>query len=287
MARWFRTFAHVAFDLIAGAVLVAVAVVVVGARTSPAPTAGAPDAPPAELTAAAADVLEAVTAPGGTGVTFEIVQHSVIHAREGETLADKSTSHELGTYLESGFLVPDGFYAEMRRGPDDPDTKPDFSAGTIELRTLVRDGVTWRDDGAGWYLTDQPPGIGLDPATAALLPTLLREATDPRDVETAPVEGDEAVRTLEATAKVADIPGVIAVDLADATELTEPVALRFDDTGRLVGLTVLARNTRLTDADLLVDTVISLAYPASAPSLPEPEPRWVEPSPDPGGGLTR
>jgi hypothetical protein len=283
MAGWLRVPARLATNLLAGLVLGAVAVLVVGTRTSLAPTAGAPDAPPAELTAAAADVLEAATSPGGSGLTFEIVQRSAMHARDGETLADKTTRHDLGTYLESGVVTPDGFYAEIRRGPDDPAAKPDFGAGTSELRALVRDGKTWRDDGAGWYPTDAPPGLGLDPATAALLPTMLRAATDARDAETAPEAGDEVARTVEATAKVADIPGIIAVDLADATELTAPVALRFDDAGRLVGLTVLARNTRLVDADLLVETDITLAYPERAPALPEPEPRWVEPSPDPDG----
>jgi hypothetical protein len=77
---------------------------------------------------------------------------------------------------------------------------------------------------------------------------------------------------------VADIPGIIAVDLAEATEITTPARFAFDDTGRLVTLTILARNTLLEDHDLLVETVITFRYPTEAPDLLLPEPAYVEPT---------
>jgi hypothetical protein len=232
----------------------------------------ASDLSPDELKAVAADVLDGATTGDGTGYTFEIVQRSAIH------VADGSDAHELGTYLERGFLTPDGYFAEIRRGPDDPDAKPDFGAGTIEMRALVRDGVTWRDDGDGWYQTDKPPGLGLDPATALLLPTLLRETTAAKDEGKKPVD-DIPARVVSAEAEVADIPGVIAVDLAEFTDLTAPVELAFDEAGRLVELTVVARNTKLEGDDLIVTTVISLDYPLLEPGLPEPDPVVATPSP--------
>jgi hypothetical protein len=77
------------------------------------------------------------------------------------------------------------------------------------------------------------------------------------------------------------VPGVVAPDLADFTELLAPVELRFDDGGRLIGLTILARNTHLDVHDLVVETVITLRYPAAPAELPVPEPRYVEPPVDP------
>ncbi len=275
--------------LLIGLVTVARANLAPGRLTLLGLTAGAEDATPAELTATAADALDAATAAGGSGYTFEIVQRAAI------VFADGSEPHDLGTYLERGHAVPGGYVAEIRRGPEDPAAEVDFEAGTVELRALVREGLTWRDDGAGWYETSEPPGLGLDPVTAALLPTLLRESTELSDV-TEPSDGQApaastdpgaveptgtgdptpvppaggAARTLEATAEVTDVPGIIAVDLADSTELLEPVTFAFDDAGRLVGLTVVARNTRLETDELRVTTTMTFGYPLLAPGLPDP-----------------
>lgn len=260
---------------------------------------------PQELAAAAADLLESATATGGAGYTFEIVQHGTIVAKsdgpplEIEDPDDPTTtrtvaSHLVGTYLERGSVTPAGFHAEIRRGSDDPAASPDWDKQPMELAALVIGGTTYRNDGQGWYQTDRPPGIGLDPSTAALLPTMLRGLDGPTDAaepgaqpSASPEPGRAApdpfaaispARRLEGESNVADIPGIIAVDLADATELRGPAELAFDETGRLIGLRVLARNTHLDPHDLLVETVITFTYTAAAPELPKPEPRWVAPS---------
>jgi len=167
----------------------------------------------------------------------------------------------------------------------------EYDAATAETRrsALVRDDQAWRNDGTGWYETAQPPGIGLDPATVALLPTLLREASGAKEAQAiAPdpltelrgLDGSAtaAVRALEATVRTADIPGVIAADGEAFTEITKPATLRFDDAGRLVGLTVVARNTNMTAYDLIVETTYSFSYPDQAPTLPEPDPAYVAPA---------
>jgi len=177
----------------------------------------------------------------------------------------------------------------------------------------VLDGIAYRNDGEGWHEADRLPGIGLDPATIARLAGLVSGAADdatdiPLDVarpiderpaadaplgpETlavdaaalaAAIEGlrgpaAEPVRAMATTATVDDLPGIIAIDLAAATELLAPLELRFDEAGRLVGMTVLARNTNLEVHDLVVETVIALRYPGSPPTLPKPEPTYVAPS---------
>jgi hypothetical protein len=255
---------------------------------------GAEDATPAELTAAAADVLDAATARGGAGYTFEIVQSAAIVAREGSPgieVGDPADPakvllverHDLATYLERGVVTDAGFASEIRQGAVDGTKGDGWEAAPMELAALVVDGVTYRNDGSGWYETSQPPGIGLDPASARLLPDMLRNLE--RTTEAPAVEGttDELAelvpaRTLAGTAAVADLPGIIAVDLAEATELIEPVTLAFDADGRLIGLRAVARNIHFTAHDLLVTTVITFAYPDRAPALPEPEPTYVAPS---------
>lgn len=136
-------------------------------------TGGAPAGTPVELAAAAADLLEGTTGTGGTGYRFEIVQRSTLVARpDGPLLeipdpADRTRSLgltdriALAGLVEIGVVTPAGFYAELRAGPMTADAPVEF-AGAVLFRALVRDGVTYRDDGEGWYRTDAPPGIGLD-----------------------------------------------------------------------------------------------------------------------------
>jgi hypothetical protein len=256
---------------------------------------GASALSPSQLTAAAASALDAAYAKGGSGISFQIVQTSTIVARPGGPLVnvpdpvdrEKSLglaqSYSLSTYLESGVVTPEGFWSEIRRGPESPDAKPDFETGPAEMAALVRDGKTFRNDGSGWYETADPPGLGLDPATASLLPTLLRKATQPKDVPTGEVKdaapGAQVTRALEAMAAVTDVPGIVAVDLAEFTEVTKPAKFAFDDTGRLVALSVTARNVNLEGFDLIVVTTITFSYPAAPAELPKPEPVYVAPAP--------
>jgi hypothetical protein len=288
--------------------LVVLAVLALGAGTiavrSPAPaiitvsvadiTGGAPAGTPVELTAAAADLLEATTRAGGTGYRFEIVQRSTLVAREGGPLLDipdpadpakslgATDRYYLNGLTQIGHVTPDGFYAELRSGPPSPDAVADVAGGELQYRALVAGGVTYRDDGEGWYPTEDPPGIGLDPITASLLPRLLRAATDATERDAASlttelVTREAATRALAATAAVADLPGIIAVDGAEFTELTEPVTFTFDAAGRLSGIRAVARNTNLEGVDLIVVTEIAIAYDTVPVDLPDPVPAHPDP----------
>jgi hypothetical protein len=275
------------------------------ARTTPprtvtvpadAVTGGAPNGTPVDLKTAAAGLLEATTAKGGTGYRFEIVQRSTITARPGGPLVvipdPVDPYRSLGTadryYLagltESGYVTPAGFAMELRSGPATAEAAADVAAGELRFRALVSGGVTYRDDGEGWYETRQPPGIGLDPATAALLPRLLRNAAGAKATEVAAAVGElgradpVAVRALAATTTVADIPGVLAVDGASFTELTKPIGLTFDAAGRLAGILVTARNTNMAEYDLMVVTEITLHYDTVPKALPAPQPAYVAPA---------
>ncbi len=266
---------------------------------------GAQDASPAQLISAAAAALESATGPGGAGISFEVVQRQTIYARAdgplieipdpadpGKTLG--TTDHyEIGTLVERGSATADSFSMEILAGPL-PGRVVDYDADKAEIRrrALVRDGVAWRDDGTGWYVTDELPGIGLDPVTVESLPRLLRAATDATDrALTPPPDGlfdlpglkgpaTEPVRALGGSARVADIPAVIAADGAAFSEITNPADYRFDDAGRLVGLTVVARNTNMTTYDLMIETVYAFSYPDRPPKLPDPVPTMA-PTPAP------
>jgi len=269
-----------------------------GPRTVTVPVSavsgGAPGGTPAELKAAAATLLEATTAKGGSGYRFELVQRSTLTARPGGPRievpdpADRTKSlgstdaYYLVGLVETGYVTPAGFSMEMRAGPTSPEAKVDLAGGELLFRALVRDGVTYRDDGLGWYPTEDPPGIGLDPATAGLLPALLRHAANAENADLASAEGElgkkdgAAIRAINAAGAVADIPGVVAVDGAPFTELRKPVAFSFDAAGRLAGLVLTARNTNVAAHDLLVVTEITLHYDNVPTTLPAAEPLWLD-----------
>jgi hypothetical protein len=183
-------------------------------------SAGAAGDPSARMAAAAA-TLEHKTGAGGAGFTFEILQRSTIHARPGGPqieIPDPNDRHkslgfadtyDVGALIERGAVTPAGFTMEMRTGPapgKDPDWKSAYQFGVISSA-----GKTFRNDGIGWYPTDDAPGIGLDPRTAALLPDLLRHATAVADGGTKPINGAD-LAMVTGFAKVADVPGVIASD---------------------------------------------------------------------------
>jgi hypothetical protein len=236
---------------------------------------------PADRMAGAATILDQKTAAGGAGFTFEILQRSTIHARPGGPqieIPDPVDPHkslgfadtyDVGALIERGAVIPAGFTMEMRTGPA-PDKDPDWKSA-YQFGVTTSGAKTFRNDGIGWYRTDNPPGVGLDPRTAALLPDLLRNATAVTDAGTKPVNG-ATLPAVTGSAKVADIPGVIASDGAGFTELVAPLEFAFDDQGRLAQVHVLARNTNLDVYDLLIDTTITFAYPTTAAPLPDPSP---------------
>ncbi len=253
-----------------------------GSRPLVALGVGASDLTPAELMASAASEFERATALGGAGYTFTIVQRTSIDARPGGPLIDipdptdrhaslgQTDHYDLTSYVERGAAAPGGFWLEVRDGPV-PGAAPDFEGSAYQLGAIVRDGKTYRNEGKGWYPTSDPPGIGLDPRTASLLPTMLRSATNARSAVPGDVQPGAAV-ALQATTKVADLPGIIAVDGETFTELTKPLELAFDDQGRLTAIHAIARNTNLDDYDMVVDTVIVFSYPLFAPDIPKPDP---------------
>jgi hypothetical protein len=241
--------------------------------------------PPAEISpAAAAATLTAALASSG-GVSFSVVQHTTVHAKPGGPLLDiadpadpqkvigQTDVLEQGSYIERGGVSADGFWMELRDGPAG-DVALDFANARYEFGAIVKAGTTYRNDGAGWYPTDQPPGIGIDPATAALLPRLASHIDKAIDLPADPSLG--SIRQQAASASIADVPGLMAVDLAAVSELTGPIEYGFDDQGRLVRLHAIVRNTDVTDWDYLVDVVITFGYGDAGP-IPDPEPRYVDP----------
>ncbi len=256
-------------------------------------SAAALNADPATVKSIAADLLAATTAKGGSGYRFEIVQRSTLHAKPGgpallvpdpaDPKAQPKEADEayLIGVVETGYVTAAGFSMEMRAGPASADAPVDLASGELMFRALLRDGVTYRDDGEGWYQTDRLPGIGLDPVTAAALPWLLRHATDARDADLAAALGElgkaraTATRGITAAGTVADIPGVVAVDGASFTQITQAIDFTFDAAGRLVGLVVTARNTNATVHELAVVTEITLRYDGVPTGLPRPEPAYA------------
>jgi len=272
-------------ERLSGGVAFIAAIVVVGALASrvatPIPVAFAAPAlegtPDDQLTVAA-DTIAVATAKGGSGFTFTVVSRSTLYQKEGGPLievpdpVDPSAKPDLvstvyvGGSLADGLVTPDGYFLQLRGGPVPEKEAPDIDAAVPTLAALVKDGTTYRNDGEGWYETDLPPGIGLDEATIALLPKLLRDASSPSATEARVVDGDVAA-AIEATGRLADAPAIHAVGTLDYTELLGPMTFALDGQGRLVELRALMRNTKLETFDLLVETVITFRAPISRKSL--------------------
>lgn len=220
----------------------------------------------------------------GSGFSFTVLSRSTLHARpDGPKIEvpdpiDRSKTlgladeYYVGASIATGIVTPDGYFLQMRRGPATPDAAPDFEKAEPTLAALMTGGKTFRNDGEGWYATDTPPGIGLDPRTAALLPKLLRNATDAAAGGTKLVDG-QAATNVAARGKVADAPGLMAIDAEPFTDLVAPIEFALDDQSRLVELHALMRNTNQETFDLLVDTVITISY-ADPGKLPAPVPTW-------------
>lgn len=245
---------------------------------------GAESLTPDDAKTAAAAKLEAATAKGGTGYVFEIVQTSTIKTKAGGPKIDvpdpanplktlrKADEYLFYSLIERGTVTPDGFWSELRVGPG-PGEKPDFETAELRRSALVRDGIKWRNDREGWYRADVLPGIGLDPDTAALLPRLLRNASDAIAKDGIVVD-DKTLAQIAATGSEADVPGLVAAKGEAYTDLIAPIEFAFDDQGRLARIHAVALNTTMTDFDLVVDTVIVLRYDVDPGPLPDPVPTW-------------
>ena len=261
------------------AVMAAIVAVRSGAAAAPAS--------PEALRDGGAAGLDAALAPGGSGISFEVVQTSTIHAKpDGPRIelhdpADPTKitgvvdEYQVGTVLSHGGAKAGAFWMDISIARDQ---QADAETAELFTRIVERDGTLWRDDGRGWYPTDESPGVGMDPATARALAGALRSLTDIKAVEPASVDG----RTLAGLSGISTpeaYPGVIAADGAAFTEKTFGVELRFDDAGRLVQLEASARNLNQETYDLIVTTVVTISY-GSPGDPPDPTPTMApEPLP--------
>lgn len=234
----------------------------------------------------AAAVIAHALAPGGSGITFRIVQTSTVNQKPGGPQVPILDAHDptrVASYaqsvfsislLESGFATPDGFYAELRDGPM-PGESPDWQSQP-HFRALARDGKVYRDDGKGWYVTTNPPGIALDPNSIHRLAGLVGNASGAADAGVDPA--DASLREMTASAAAADAPGLVAADGASFTQFRGQATFELDPAGRVVRIHQTALNTNMTDFDLVVQTDITLSYgssdplPAASPALTSTKP---------------
>jgi len=244
---------------------------------------------PTQIEAAAA-ALEAATAAGGPGYRFDVVQRQVEYPLPGASdipvvdaaspgvVARRVDHLYVNTVLARGQVAPTHFAMEMRFGPDET-TTPDYDASPTMFRVVTRNGLIWRNDGFGWFQTAVSPGVGMDPTTAALLPSLLRSVTTATDLGGDVING-VPVRGYRTRVDVSVFPGVIASDGAAFTESPIGVDLWFDASDRLVAIEGRARNRNEAGVELRVITRIRITYAAAGPP---PEPSPLVPSPSASG----
>lgn len=249
--------------------------------------------PALSATSQLAQGATAMTAAIAKGFDFTVVSRSTLYAKtngpkiqvpdpnDPYTVAGVADSYYLGASAARGTVSGSDYAIQMYGGATDAASAVDINALEPTLAGLVSGGKSWRNDGRGWYRTDQVPGIGLDPRTVALLPTLLKHASGATSLGATALNGAQ-LPTVGAAGAVADAPGLMAPDAASFTAFAQPLSFAFDVQGRLAQLTVTMRNTRVTAFDLLVVTTITFDYghvsaiPSPAPTLPP-----ATPSPDP------
>jgi hypothetical protein len=243
------------------------------------------------LRTAAADSLETALGAGGSGIGFEVTQTNTLHAKEGGpqievTAPDDQTKvvglvdeYQVSTIFSRGAVTPSVFWMEMRGSQA---AMPDFSTADFFARVVDRSGELWRDDGIGWYRTDESPGVGMDPATARLLPDLLRSLDKAAALEPKLLDGRMA-SGIRGTSVPSAYPGVIAADGATFTEKAFEVDCWFDDQGRLVRLEARAQNLNQTTYDLIATTVVTFSYgaPGDPPETTPTKAPEVLPTSDP------
>jgi hypothetical protein len=292
---------HSAADLLGWVALAAVVAVLATARPFAPQAAGAtPSGSPSDAQAELDQGAAAMGSASARSFDFTVVTRSTIYAKPGGPriqvpdpadpykVAGVADSYYLGASAARGTVAGKDFFLQMYGGDTDPAAAVDIAKLSPTLAGLVTGGTSWRNDGTGWYQSDQVPGIGLDPRTIALLPTLLKHATH------AAADAPTALRglqlpTVRADGAVADAPGLMAPDAAPFTQLAQPLSFAFDAQGRLAQVTATMRNTKVADFDLLVVTTITFDYghvsaiPAPSPLAPPP----ATPAPDPAAAASQ
>jgi hypothetical protein len=229
----------------------------------------------------AASALEATTAIGGPGYRFDVVQRQVEYPKAGasslplvdaaspQTIVGQVDHLYVNSVLARGRVTPTAFWMEMRFGPGET-TAPSFDIAPTLFGVIAKSGNLWRNDGQGWYATTMSPGVGMDPATAALLPTLLRNVTKVTDLGQVTLAG-QSVHRFAGLVDIANFPGVVASDGAPFTESPIAVDVWLDASNRVVQLEGRTRNLNESVIDLKIDTVISFAYlPVGVAPNPSP-----------------
>lgn len=223
-----------------------------------------------DISSLAGDRMATALGAGGTGFTFDVVQINTLYAKPGgpqillrseedpaKVIAEVG-EHRVNAIVSHGGVTADAFWMDIStvRPAGDP---ADLSVTDLYARVLERQGVIWRDDGDGWYMTDASPGVGMDPATARALPELLRSIGSPTSLGIDQLDGRAVVGT-RGDSTPAAFPGVIASDGAAFTEPSFKVETWVDDLGRLVKLVARARNLNQDTFDLITETTITFAY---------------------------
>ena len=268
-----------------GAVAVTRAPVVIGSALAPvAPTAqgGGAGLTAAARLSSASSVIGSAISPGGAGFSFFALQRTTEYARTAGPMiavvdpADprKVIGHTdhlfINAMLSKGEVTPDGFFMAMHLGSQTSSSSADFDAAPAVFSVLSRDGVTWRNDGAGWYQSTDLPGMGIDLATIRLLPRALGRIGSPASAGSESLRGTLAA-ALTGSVAVADYPGAIAADGAAFTDPAVGVKVWIDGANRPVQLWIRARNTNQPDYDLYSETTVIFDY-APLAALPSPDP---------------
>lgn len=247
----------------------------------------------ATLLAAAAQDIEAATAVGGTGITFDAIQRTTEYTKAGgspipvidptdQTKVVATTDQlYINGMMTRGAWTTDGFWMEMRLAPP-PSQTADFATAPRMFGVIQKAGKLWRDDGAGWYETTQSPGMGIDPVSARRLPQVLRKLTSITALGTKVVDGTILIG-YKGTASIDDYPGVVAADGHDFSDGTFAFEVWFNPANKLARIVVRARNLNEHAYDLQSETVITIHrdQPASIPDPLPPMPPESPPSPDP------
>lgn len=132
-------------------------VLLLRSQLSMASGAEATPADPDELRASGASALEAALGPGGSGISFDVVQVSTLHAKpsgprielrspdDQTKIVGETDEYQVGTAYSRGGVDHDVFWMEISVGPG----AATFDESSLFARVLERDGKLNRTDSGG------------------------------------------------------------------------------------------------------------------------------------------